>query len=213
MKADLFVSVIAPLENNRDIIEPFLREVSIILRENFTYYEIVLVDNYSKDGSVEVVTSVLSELPGIRMIHLSRAFNLDVAISAGLDSCIGDFLVVMIPVSDPPSLIPELVDRCRQGEGVVTGIKSINPKKGLIRRLFGGIFHWYTKRFLNLDLIPNTSRFQVFSRQAVNAITQIQDRYRLMRLFSVIIGFKTETFTYDPLSLSLDPTLKSFGRI
>ena len=74
-EADLFVSVIAPLENDRNIIEPFLREVSLVLRENFTYYEIVLVDNYSTDGTVEVVTSVLSELPGIRMIHLSRAFD------------------------------------------------------------------------------------------------------------------------------------------
>lgn len=210
MKTDLFISVVAPLENDRNIIEPFLREVSLILRENFTYYEIVLVDNYSTDGTVEAVAALLDILPGLRMIRLSREFDLDVAISAGLDSCIGDFVIVMIPESDPPDLIPELVDRCRRGVGMVTGIQSKIPAKGLVRHLFGGIFHWYTKRFMNLDLIPGMSRFQVFSRQVVNAMTQINDQYRLMRLFSAIIGFKTEPFTYDPLCRSQKSQRKTF---
>ena len=202
MKTDLFVSVIAPLENDRTIIEAFLREVSLVLRENFTYYEIVLVDNNSTDGTIEVVTGLLAKLPGLRMIRLSRGFALDVAISAGLDSCIGDFVVVMMPESDPPDLIPDLVDRCRRGVGVVTGIKSKIPPKGLVRCLFGAIFHWYTKRFMNLDLIPGMSRFQVFSRQAVNAMTQINDQYPRYAAFFRHHRFQKRTLHLRP-SLTL----------
>ena len=75
MKTDRFVSVIAPLFNDEDVVENFIRETILILRENYTNYELVLVDDDSRDQTVERVSRLLSDYEGIRLIRLSRAIR------------------------------------------------------------------------------------------------------------------------------------------
>src|SRR5207302_1805927 len=102
----------------------FISEVIPVLRESYTNYELVLVDDGSRDDTVARVTARLSEVECVRLIRLSRHFGQDVAISAGLDSVIGDFVVVMLPRSDPPGVMPEIVERVRRGAGIVFGVRA-----------------------------------------------------------------------------------------
>lgn len=200
MKTDVFVSVVAPLKDDGAIVADFVREVSAMLQEHFSNYEVVLVDDHSTDATTATVAGLLREIACVRYIRLSRQFGQEIAITAGLDSCIGDYVVVMLPETDPPGLVPELVERCRAGAGVLTGVSDTPQPKTRSERLLSRAFHWYTRRFLGTDLIAGASHFQVFSRQAVNAITQIHDRYRTMRLFAAVIGYQAQAFTYHPLS-------------
>ncbi len=197
MKVDTFVSIVAPLKNMESTAVEFVKQACSILDTYFTNYEVVLIDDGSKDNTVGEVSKLLPSLPCIRLICLSRAYGVEVAITAGLETAIGDFIIVMNPETDSPSLVPELVEKCRSGSDMLVGV-AINPSpRPWFSRLLRKFFHWYMKKFIGIDIIPNATRMFALSRQAVNAITRIGDRYRHMRLFAGMVGFRCNSFPYQ----------------
>lgn len=118
---DCFVSVVAVLRNMSSIVEPFLRKMGKHLDQHFSDYEIVLVDQGSEDGTAEEVNALLREIPYVRYIKLSSLVHEDVALAAGMENAIGDFVVLFSPVEDPVDCVFELVQRCRVGSDVVVG--------------------------------------------------------------------------------------------
>jgi len=196
--ADCFVSVVAPLHDDADIAEPFVREVVAVLKRHYDNYELVLVDDGSTDTTREIVAAVLRDEPCIRLLRLSRRFGRDVAISAGLDTVIGDFVVVLLPESDPPELIPRVVESCRAGAGIAFGIRAHRPVESPLLSLGTRVFYWYFNRVLRIDLPRNSTDFRGYSRQSVNAITRIKDRLRYLRTFGSYVGFGGSPFVYEP---------------
>lgn len=194
--SDCFVSVVAPVLNDGDIIRDFVTEVMAVLQQCFSNYELVLVDDGSSDDSVSCISALLSEQRCIRLLRLSRSFGEETAIAAGLDSVIGDYVVIMLPNSDPPTLIPDMVASARNGSGIVYGIREQAPRDPLLQRLGRRLFYAYVNRVLKLDLPRDSSVFRVLDRRAVNAITQIKDRYRFLRVMSASIGYSYESFVY-----------------
>jgi dolichol-phosphate mannosyltransferase len=196
--SDCFVSVIAPLYNDADIVEAFLDEVAAVLEAHYANYEIVLADDGSTDATADRVQGVLARMPNVRLMRLSRRFGRDIAISAGLDTVIGDFVVVMIPESDPPELIPQMIERCRSGVGIAYGIRAHRPKESPLLSIGTRVFYWYFNHVLGVDLPRNSTDFRAYSRQSVNAITRIKDRLRYLRTFGAYVGFGGQPFTYEP---------------
>ena len=87
--SDCFVSVVAPLHDDATIVGAFLVDVITVLEEHYSNYELVLVDDDSRDGTVEKVKPFLEQYKCIRLIRLSRHFGTEIAIASGLDSVIG----------------------------------------------------------------------------------------------------------------------------
>jgi polyisoprenyl-phosphate glycosyltransferase len=201
--SDCFVSVIAPLSNDGKIVSDFMVEVLELLKTHYTNYELILVDDGSTDETVDLVGDKLKVFECVRLVRLSRQFGEEVAISAGLDSAIGDFIVVMVPNEDPPLVIPEMVALCRLGTtGIVTGVRAHREREPIWSRIGAKIFYGYTRRILDLNLPKDSTQFRVLSRQAVNAITQVRDQYRYIRLISNFIGYSQIEYSYEPINRS-----------
>lgn len=198
-RRDAFVSVVAPVRNETGYVVAFVREIHAVLAGHFSNYEVIVVDDGSTDGTSAVLLPVLKELDGIRLLRLSRSFGREAAVLAGLDSSIGDYIVVMLAESDPVALVPDMVERCRRGSGVVVGVERQPPIRSAMARLASGFFHWYCRRHLGLELHPGSRLFRVFSRSALNAILQIKDRVRNLRHLSGMVGFDADSFPYDPI--------------
>jgi dolichol-phosphate mannosyltransferase len=207
---DCFVSVVAPVCNDSAIIEAFIKDVIAALRATYVNYELVLVDDGSEDDTVVKINSLLGTYENIRLILLSRQFGVQVAISAGLDSVIGDFVVVMVPNSDPPHLISKIVQQARNGAGVVFGIRNNHAGASLLMRACTAIFYWYCKKSLKLTLPKDSTQFCVLSRQAVNAVIQIKRRSRYLPDLSSQVGYVKKSFVYEPINRSGKPKIKSF---
>jgi glycosyltransferase involved in cell wall biosynthesis len=210
-RADYFVSVVAPLRNDADIVEGYIDDVLGVLRREYENYELVLVDDGSTDDTAERVTRALKTHQCARLILLSRSFGRETALSAGLDSVIGDFIVVMLPDRDPPALIPQIVELCRSGPGVVCGVRADRQEDPLYLRVGSSIFYWYFNRVLKIDLPRNSTDFRVFSRQALNAVIRIRDQFRYLRTFSAYVGYGTQTFTYSFAHRRMPPRTKSLA--
>lgn len=212
MKTDRFISVVAPLSNDAQTVEGFVEETVGILKQHYTNFELVLVDDGSTDTTVEVVSALLARFEGIRLLQLSREFGEEVAIAAGLDSVIGDYTVVMLPDMDPPELIPEMVQKCIGGSDIVYGIRRTRAHEGVLNRWGSALFYWYCHRQLKMDLPENSTQLRCMSRQVVNAILQIKDSYRYLRLFSSYVGYQREALVYDPISRGGKQRQRSFGQ-
>jgi dolichol-phosphate mannosyltransferase len=210
--SDCFVSVVAPLDNDGDIVQSFIEDVLTVLKQEYDNYELVLIDDGSKDDTVEKVSQLLKRHECIRLIRLSRRFGQEIAISAGLDSVIGDFTVIMLPDSDPPNLIPGMVEKSRRNVGVVFGIDKHRGGEPLYIRLGARLFYWYFNHVLKIELPPNTRDFRVYSREVVNAITRIKDHLRYHRVFSGFVGYGMESFEYDQAQRRRKPRVKSFSQ-
>src|ERR1700736_3100798 len=102
MKSNQFISVVAALRDDFAVLRPFVHELNAALSANYHNYEVVLVDDWSQDETVGTATTLLQEYPSVRLIRLSRRHGSDVAITAGLEATIGDFVVVMRADCDPP---------------------------------------------------------------------------------------------------------------
>jgi polyisoprenyl-phosphate glycosyltransferase len=207
---DCFVSVVAPLFNDGAILEAFADEVLSELRAHYSNYELILVDDGSEDDTAERVARLLERQPCIRYIRLSRSFGTENAIASGLDTTIGDFVVVMAPDSDPPTLIPEMVEHARSGIGNVYGVRTSRQDEPLWLRAGAALFHWLCTRLLDIRFPRNSTHFRALSRKAVNAVTRIKDRYRYLRLLSASVGYSSRAIPYEPLHRHQPPRHRGF---
>lgn len=206
---DCFVSVVSPLGNDAAIVRDFVRETMTMLRQHYANYELVLVDDGSEDDTVDIVTDLQREYECVRLIRLSRRFGEEIAIFAGLDSVIGDYVVVMLPNSDPPAVVPEMVRCARDSGGIVFGVAE-GQRQSLLMRAGAALFHWYCRRVAHLNLPRNTTQFRVLSRQAVNALTQVRNMYRYLRVLSTHVGYRSRSFPYRPLNRSGESQRRPF---
>jgi len=196
MKVDRLVSVIAPIRNDEDIVGDFLDETLRVLRANYTHFEVILVDDGSAEASQPALLKQLHRHEGVRLIQLSRRFGEEVAISAGLESAIGDYVVVLLARTDPPAVIPEFVNKCLEGNDIAYGVRSDPVDPGFVYRTLSSAFYAYCTRFLDLDIPANATQFKCFSRRAVNALLRIDDPSRYLRVFSSVVGFKRSAVPY-----------------
>jgi dolichol-phosphate mannosyltransferase len=210
-RSDDFVSVVAPISNDADIIDAFVAETLGVLEANYANYELLLVDDGSRDSSSERLNSVLAKFRCIRVVRLSRRYGTEIAIAAGLDTAIGDYVVVMLPASDPPALIPAMISRVRAGAELVYGVHVQRGVEPAWARLGASAFYTIGAKLFDLRLARNSSYFRVMTRQAVNAIARMKDKYRYLRLLSLEVAAVVEPFPYVPIALR--PTRQHRGLV
>jgi dolichol-phosphate mannosyltransferase len=198
-RTDDFVSVVAPISNDADILDAFVRETSAVLEEFYANYELVLVDDGSTDATSAHLTSLLAELRCIRVLRLSRRHGTEVAIAAGLDGAIGDFVVVMLPEFDPPRLVPEMINRIRAGAELVYGVRVTRGQEPAWARLGASVFYTAGAKLFDLRLARDSTFLRVMTRQTVNAIVRMKDKSRYLRLLSLEVAAIIEPFPYAPI--------------
>jgi len=208
-RSDVLISVVAPLYNDADIIDAFVEELRAVLDRTFPLYEIVLVDDGSSDETMAKVFQLLPRIDRVRVVQLSRRFGEEIAIAAGLDSVIGDYVAIMLPATDPPELLPEMIDQAQKGAGVVFGIRQHNPYETPLYRFGVSAFYWLCNRVVKLSIPKNTTHFRVLNRQAVTAVTQIRDRMRYLHTLSAYVGYSNQSFPYTTRQRRLPPRRKS----
>jgi glycosyltransferase involved in cell wall biosynthesis len=209
---DTFVSVVAPLEGEGgDAVTAFVDETVAVLRGLVTHYEIVLVDDGTADDTAERVRALLVRYDFVRLIRLSRRFGEETAIAAGLEVAIGDFVVVMLPNMDPPALIPEFLERVRAGCDIVYGVRAHRHSEPLWYRAGARLFYWLINGVLRAAMPEDSTQFRCMTRQVVNAITQIRDPDRYLRVLTSYVGFRKAALPYAPINRNGRPTVRPKG--
>ena len=196
MDPNTVVSIVVPLEKDAHLVEELVSELDQVIGASYRFFEILLVDDGSSDGTTEKVLDLLKRVKRVRYMRLSRHFGRDVAMSAGIESAIGDVVVTLDPKTDPVDVIPSMIEICRKTGGVVHGIAENPEPRSLAREWMGNIFRSYCRKWLGVDIKRGVSDLRVMSRQSVNALLQVREQHRYLRVLTLMLGYQHEFFSY-----------------
>ncbi|PLR84337.1 glycosyltransferase family 2 protein [Bacillus sp. V33-4] len=211
MKKDGFiVSVATILNNDEKILDSFIEETSSILSDHFSNYEIVLVENGSRDNSLTKIKELQNKFRNIRLTGLSKQYDDEIARTAALDNSIGDYVILMDINYDPPSLIPDMIDKALSGYDLVIGERNNRKDDNLFERISAKMFYSLSKSLTGYNINPNYSDYVCISRKMVNSLVQIRDRSRYLKYLNLEVGFKQTAIKYDRIKRSNNGNKKNF---
>lgn len=196
MDPNTVISIVVPLDQDAALVDTITTEIDRVIGQEFRFFEIVLVDDGSTDGTAATVQPLLKKIQRIRYLKLSRSFGRDVALSAGIESSIGDFVVTLDPRTDPIDVIPAMIEVCRKSGGIVHGVAENPVSRSVPRDFIGKLFRNYCRKRLGVDIKRGVSDLRVMTRQAVNALLQIREQSRYLRVLTLTLGYQHEFFPY-----------------
>jgi glycosyltransferase involved in cell wall biosynthesis len=204
------ISIVAPLSEDLppEVVEAFITETAAAVRKLVTHHEIILVDDGAPDATVARVREMLATHDFLRFVRLSRHFGEEAAITAGLEIAIGDYVIVMLPNMDPPSLIPEFFERARGDADIVYGVRLHRKNEPFWYRLGARAFYWYINSVVKAGIPVDSTQFRCMTRQVVNAIMKIRGPDPYLRLLTSYIGFRKSALPYAPINRSGASTVR-----
>jgi glycosyltransferase involved in cell wall biosynthesis len=192
------ISVVIPARNERAGLSVTLDEVYRALAGCGLQPEVVVVDDGSTDGTFERLRELTDHYPNLRALRLSRNYGKEAALLAGLQAARGDVVVTMdADLQHPPSVIPEMLARWREGARVVHGIKrqasGTRRRDRLASSGFNRVMRWLT----GIDM-HHASDFTLLDRSVVDVIVgQLPERQRFYRALTRWVGFRQESVRFD----------------
>lgn len=198
---DEFVSVVIPAFNEEEGIDHTIEEINNILSDCDIRYEIIVVDDGSGDNTYSRVNQLCDDYPALLGIKFSRNFGKEAAILAGLQAAKGQAVITIdADLQHPPSIIPEMLAKWREGVKVVHAVKRSRDTDTMVTRLRANIFNSLVKLLGNVD-IHNSSDYKLLDRVAVNVIVrQLKEHKRFYRGLSKWVGFRQENIYFDVLT-------------
>nr|WP_314391146.1 glycosyltransferase family 2 protein [uncultured Campylobacter sp.] len=191
------ISIIAPCYNEEETIEPFLRRIEEILTQINEPYEIVFINDGSRDNTLNVLLNAKQNFKNIRIINFSRNFGKEAALTAGLDKARGEAAIpIDVDLQDPPELIKELVARWREGYDVVLAKRVDRTSDSFAKRVSADLFYKLNGKISNVDIPNNVGDFRLMSKRVVEALKQLPENQRFMKGLFAWVGFKTVVIEY-----------------
>lgn len=199
MKSESFVSVVIVIPTHLNDIYTPLSLLAALLDHHYSDYEVVVIAPGLDTSNAEVEDRVLTNIPCVRIIQLSTPVFHDVALAAGLESTIGDFVVLWNPLADPIEVVTESVNQCRNGADVVIGVS--NRTRSLRYRAIRHLMN-FVLRAIDYDIPSNSTGFRCLSRRAVNAVTRVGRFHHQFYLRMHKTGYPAGVLQYTPLQES-----------
>lgn len=191
------LSVVLPAYNEEKMIEKAGIVIGQMLEEQKIPYEIVFVDDGSKDGTWSEIERTAQKDPHIAGVHFSRNFGKESAMLAGLANTKGDCCVVMdCDLQHPPETVVEMYRLWEQGYEVVEGVKHSRGKESLAHKASAGMFYKLISKAVGIDM-SRASDFKLLDRKAVDALLDMPERNAFFRALSAWIGYKTTSVEFD----------------
>lgn len=192
------ISVVVPCYNEEEVIEECHRRLTDILQTLDEPYEIVYVNDGSRDQTPELLKGLHFSDPRTVVVMLSRNFGHQTAVSAGLATARGEaVLIIDADLQDPPELIPEMVRIWRNGYEVVFGVRASREGESGFKLWTARTFYRLIGRLSDVKIPEDVGDFRLLDRLAVNALLAMPERHRLLRAMCSWVGFRQYALHYD----------------
>lgn len=196
--AQPLLSVVVPVYNERAVLPLLHARLTAVLSGLPLRYEIVLVDDGSRDGSDIDMADLAARVPNVRAVRLSRNFGKEAALTAGIAHAKGDAVIVLdADLQDPPELIPQMIEAWQAGADVVAMRRRTRAGETAAKKFSAHLFYRLLNRVSAVDIPEDTGDFRLISRKAVDALAQLPERNRYMKGLFAWIGLPTTVLFYD----------------
>lgn len=208
------ISIVIPIYNEEENLHHLYDRISASAPEWKDEYEVVLVNDGSFDGSREILQTLVDKDSRIKVLHFSRNFGHQAAISAGIEYAKGDAVVIMDgDLQDPPEELNRFLNKWREGYEVVYAIRTKRKEgffKKLAYKLFYRILHWISDISIPLD----SGDFCVMDRKVVNVLKhEMPEKFRFVRGLRAFAGFKQVGVKYERHSRAAGEVKYTFRKL
>ena len=209
------LTVVVPVFNECEMLARFFERTSAALSSlEGCQWDLIFVDDGSRDDSLEILTEFASAHPHVQVVKLSRNFGHQAAICAGLDQARGDCVVTMdADLQDPPEVIEQLVRRWREGHDVVYAIREDRSSDGAGKRLTAKLFYWTMQRVSGVDIPREAGDFRLMSRRAVDTLNRLPEKSRFLRGMVAWIGYPQVGVPYRREARQEGTTKFTYGKM
>ena len=191
-------SFVVPVFNEEDTLDETCRRLIGVLDSLGAESELILVDDGSRDRSLEMMRDLHRRDQRVRYVSLARNFGHQIAVTAGLVFTQGDAVVVLdADLQDPPGLIPALIDKWREGYQVVYAQRTSRQREGPAKKLFAYLFYRVLRILTDVDIPADTGDFCLMDRKVVDVLNALPERGRYLRGLRAWIGFRQTAVPFE----------------
>src|SRR5574341_31191 len=199
MTANPIFSIVAPIYNEVDNLRLLHERISSVMNGVGEPWELVMVNDGSRDGSAEVMDTLYQEDPEhIRVVHFARNFGHQIAVTAGLDYSRGQAIVLIdADLQDPPEMIPQLIEKWHEGYEVVYAIRAEREGETWFKKLTASVFYRVLYNITDVRIPLDTGDFRLMDRKVVDAVSSMREQHRFIRGMVSWVGFRQTGVEYS----------------
>lgn len=199
MKKRKMISLIVPCFNEEESLPIFYEETVKVLKTMDVDYELLVIDDGSKDRTLEVARELAKKDPNLKYVSFSRNFGKEAAMYAGFCNAKGDYTAVMdADMQDPPSLLPQMFEILEGGEYDSVATRRVTRKgESKVRSWFARMFYKIINKISSADIVDGARDFRLMKREMVDAILSMSEYNRFSKGIFGWIGFKTYWLPFE----------------
>lgn len=192
------ISIVAPVYNEEAVLPELYRRVKAVMDGLGEQWELILVDDGSRDNSAAVIAQLNDQDPRVKGISFSRNFGFQIAATAALDHARGDAVILTdADLQDPPEVYGEMLARWREGYDVVYGIRASREGETWFKLFTAKLFYRLIYRITSINIPLDTGDFRLVDRRVVEAIRHMPERNRFLRGMVPWVGYRQIGVEYN----------------
>lgn len=193
----LFVSCVVPVYNECETINAFVHALQQALSQLTSIFEIILVDDGSKDDTLKKMIALADSAPSIKFLSLSRNFGKEIALTAGIQHAEGDVVILLdADFQHPLEIIPSFLTEWVNGYDMVYAVRTDREAESFLKRKSTQCFYYLMNKFSQLDIQDGAGDFRLMDKKLIAALKSFPERTRFMKGLYAFIGFEKIAIPY-----------------
>ncbi len=190
-------SVVIPVFNEEEVLPVTYGRLTEVMERLSVPYELIFVDDGSEDRSPKILDDFAERDSRVRVIHFSRNFGHQAAITAGMDYARGEAIVVIdADLQDPPEVIPKMIAKWQEGYEVVYGKRVVREGEPFFKRLTASLFYRFLRKMTDIDIPLDTGDFRLVDRKVAEVMRLLREKNRFVRGLVSWVGFRQTPLEY-----------------
>lgn len=192
------LSIIIPIYNEQGNIDRLINRLKGVIAQLNVTCEYVFINDGSKDDSINIIKNLAAIDPSVKFINFSRNFGHQIAVTAGLDKCIGDRIVIIdADLQDPPELIIDMYKKMDEGFEVVYAKRAARKGESWMKKFTARMFYRILKSITSVNIPVDTGDFRIMDRKIVDVLKQMPEQQKFLRGQISWIGFNQTYVEYE----------------
>lgn len=215
MKKKKLVTILAPAYNEEEVLPLlFERLVKIMNQEKNYDFEVLIVNDGSKDSTLEIAQGLRKKDNRFNYLNLSRNYGKEIAMIAGLDYCKGDATIIIdADLQDPPELIPEMLKYWEEGYDDVYAKRRSRRGESWFKKFTSKTYYRLLQKSTRIDIQKDTGDFRLLDRRCVEALKSMRETQRYTKGLFSWIGYHKKAIEYDRDPRAAGRTKWNYGRL
>lgn len=211
---DKKVSIVVPMYNEQEVANEFYNRVSNILKKESFDYEIIMVNDGSRDKTLEIMLELVEKDEHVKAINLSRNFGQQAAMTAGIENATGDAIITMdADMQDPPEVISDLLKEWEKGFDIVYAKRKSRKKDTFFKKTTALMYYKVLNFFSDIPIRENVGDFRLFSKRVQQVFLELPEKDRYLKGLFAWMGFKQSVVEFDRQSRFAGKTKYSIKKL